>query len=51
MCEDDPDTERIKLFLMVLDSYYNIGIQMKQKEQIKTFMMISNCKNPLVSMA
>ena len=28
---------------------FNIGIQMKRKELTKTFMMISNWQNPLVS--
>ena len=29
---------------------HNIGIQIKQNEPTKTFMIISNWKNPLVSM-
>ena len=28
---------------------YNIGVQMNRKELTKTFMVISNWKNPLVS--
>ena len=28
----------------------NIGFQMKQNELTKTFMMISNWQNPLISM-
>ena len=36
--QDGPRTERVKIFLMAV----YIGIQMKQKELTKTFMMISN---------
>ena len=45
MSKDVPRTERIKYV-----DPYNIGIQMKRKEPTKTLMMISNWKNPLVSM-
>ena len=38
--------KRIKLFLMAMA----LGIQMNQKELTKTFMMIANCKNPLICM-
>ena len=38
-------TVRVQIFIMAVD----IGIQMRQKELTKWFMMISNLKNPLVS--
>ena len=43
-----PSTERMQIFLTAI--YHNIGIQIKKKELTKTFMMISNFKNPLFSM-
>ena len=36
----DPRTERVKIFIMVLDPY-NIGIEMKRKMLTDIFMMIS----------
>ena len=39
---DGPRTEIIKMFLMVVA--HNIGIQIRQKELIKTFMMLPNWK-------
>ena len=35
---------------MPVDPMHDTGNQMKQKELTKTFMMISNWKNPLVPM-
>ena len=41
--KDGPRTERLKIFLTAVHPYYsNIGIQVKQKELTKTFVMISN---------
>ena len=45
---DGPRTEIIKMFLKVVA--HNIGIQIRQKELIKTFMMLSNWKKHWVSM-
>ena len=42
--KDGPRTERIKIFLMA--ETHNIGIQTKQKELAKTFMMILNWEKP-----
>ena len=39
MSKDDPRSERIKQFIIPLT--HNIGIQMKLKELIQTFIMIS----------
>ena len=44
----DPRNVRVKIFLLAVD--HNIGIQMYHKGLTKTFMMVSNYKNPLVSM-
>ena len=46
--KDSPRTERVKIFMIAVDP--SIGIQMKRKELTKTFMIISNRKNPLVPM-
>ena len=43
--KDDPRTERIKIFIMTIDTCH-IGIQMKQKELTKLLMMISNRNIP-----
>ena len=43
----DPHTVRVKIFPTAVT--HDIGIQMNQKELIKTFMMISNWKKPLWS--
>ena len=40
----DPHTVTVNIFILV------IGIEMKRKELTKRFMIISNWKNPLVSM-
>ena len=43
--KDGPRTERIKIFLTVVD--HNTGIKINRKELTETFMTISNWKNPI----
>ena len=45
MSKNIPLTELIKNIIIAI---FNIGIQMKQKELTKTFMMVSNRKKPMV---
>ena len=40
--KDGYRTERVKIFMIVVDPMHNIGIQMNRKEMTRTFMMISN---------
>ena len=47
--KDGSRTERIKIFTMAVDPYHRY-IQMKRNKLTRTFMIISNSKNPLVSM-
>ena len=45
--KDDPRTERIKIFIMAVDTWPYTGIQMNRKEVTKKFMMLSNCLHGL----
>ena len=48
MSKNIPLTELIKNIIHVI-AIFNIGIQIRQKELTKTFMMVSNRKNPWLS--